>query len=198
MKHKRRILVAVCALALLCGCSAESTKNAKEESSQETSVKSNPSALGKGDSLPLPVFFEGQDTEGNEVTSEIFSESRLTMINVWATYCSPCLNEMPDLGELADEYAREDFQLIGVVSDVLEEDDQEKIDLVTGLIGKTGADYPHLLLNESLSNGLLEDVTAVPTTFFLNEKGTILDTVVGAMDKDSWKQTIDEFLDNME
>lgn len=42
---------------------------------------------------------------------------------------------------------------------------------------------------------MLSGVSAVPTTFFVNENGEILDTVVGAMDKDSWKEKIDGLLE---
>ncbi len=183
MKCKGIVLALACVLVILCGCSKPDKEGAKIKTGQEA--------------LPLPVFFEGQDTKGNEVTSAVFSESKLTMVNVWATFCSPCLNEMPDLGELAQEYEKKDFQIIGVVSDVMEGDDQEKLDLVTGLIDKTGADYPHLLLNESLYNAFGKDAAAVPTTFFLNEKGMLLDTVVGANELNFWKELVDGFLDDM-
>lgn len=135
------------------------------------------------------VSFEATDLEGNKVTGEIFSQSKLTMVNVWATYCNPCLNEMPELGELAAEYEQEEFQIIGIVSDVVEGSDQA---LVKSLVQETGADYPHLLLNESIYNALLTDVSAVPTTFFLDESGAILDTVVGAMEKSAWEEKIHE------
>lgn len=135
------------------------------------------------------VSFEATDLEGNKVTGEIFSQSKLTMVNVWATYCNPCLNEMPELGELAAEYEREEFQIIGIVSDVVEGSDQT---LVESLVQETGADYPHLLLNESIYNALLTDVSAVPTTFFLDESGAVLDTVVGAMEKSAWEEKIHE------
>ena len=146
-------------------------------------------------SSPASIVFEAQDMEGNAVTSEIFSGSRLTMVNVWATYCSPCLNEMPELGELAREYDKEDFQLIGIVSNVPEGADEEKLELVEVLIEQTEADYPHLLLNESLNDGLLSGVSAVPMTFFIGQDGKILDTVVGARDKAAWKEIIDGILE---
>lgn len=150
------------------------------------------------------VDFEGQDIAGNTITSDIFGQSKLTMINVWATYCNPCLSEMPELGELAGEYDASQFQLIGIISDVMEETkgvDAEKAEKAKeeakNLIEITGADYPHLLLNASLFNALLSDVTAVPTTFFIDQEGNILGQVVGARDKDSWKEIIDAFLEEL-
>lgn len=140
------------------------------------------------------VIFEGTDLEGNAVSSDILSHSKLTMVNVWATYCGPCLREMPALGELAAEYDAEDFQLIGIVSDVMEGADQSTAE---SLVRETGASYPHLLLNESIYLGLLSDVTAVPTTFFLNQEGAVLDTVVGAMEKDAWEEKINELLEGL-
>ena len=141
------------------------------------------------------MSFEGQDIEGNTVSSSIFSESKLTMVNVWATYCNPCLREMPELGELAKEYEPADFQLIGIISDVQEGAEENALEYASGLIEQTGADYPHLLLNESIYRGLLTEVSAVPTTFFFNENGEVLDVVVGAMQKSAWEEKINSLLE---
>ncbi len=146
-------------------------------------------------SSPASIVFEAQDMEGNAVSSEIFSEAKLTMVNVWATYCNPCLREMPGLGELAGEYASDEFQIVGVISDVLEGSDQRTLDYATDLVEQTSADYTHLLLNESLYYALLTDVSAVPTTFFIDEDGVILDTVVGSMEKSAWEEKINELLE---
>ena len=138
------------------------------------------------------ITFEGTDLEGNTVSSDIFAQPKITMVNVWATYCNPCLSEMPELGELAEEYSEEDFQLIGIVSDVLEGEDQS---LVESLVQQTGADYTHLLLNESIYYAMLTDVTGVPTTFFLDGEGTVLDRVRGAKEKSVWEEKIDALLE---
>ena len=156
------------------------------------------SAAGTGEESPSDsIVFEGQDMVGNTVTSDIFAQSKLTMINVWATYCNPCLSEMPELAELSDEYEAGDFQLIGIISDVMEEADQTTMEQAEGLIEQTGADYPHILMNLSVYNALLTDVRAVPTTFFLDGEGNLLDTVVGAMDKEAWKEKIDGLLEEL-
>lgn len=158
---------------------------------QDAAGKTEGSA-GQGET---DLLFEGTDMEGEVITSQILAQSKITMVNVWATYCNPCLREMPGLGELAGEYDESAFQIIGIISDVQEGADQDTLDMAADLIEKTGAAYPHLLLNESLYRGLLRGVTAVPTTFFFNADGELLETVVGSMEKADWKEKIDGFLE---
>lgn len=114
------------------------------------------------------------------------------MVNVWATYCNPCLNEMPGLGELAAEYDPSEFQLIGIVSDVWEGEDQT---LVEELVQETGADYTHLLVNDSVGQALLTGVSSVPTTFFFDGEGAYLGGVVGSAEKSDWEELIHELLE---
>ncbi len=183
---KAGLTVLILSVILLSGC-VKTQKNQNHDG--------NGREVSGQEEAPLTVVFEGHDMEGNVVSSDVFSDSKLTMVNVWATYCNPCLREMPELGELAGEYDREDFQIIGIISDVQEGASQKSVDYAADLIETTGADYTHLFLNESLYFGLLEDVTAVPTTFFIDENGEILDIVVGAMKKTEWEEKIDALLE---
>ncbi len=179
----------------------ENVQGAGTEETEETAADENGQTgqaesedVDGGSEQSAGITFEARDLEGNTVTETVFAESELTMVNVWATYCNPCLSEMPELGELAGEYSSDEFQIIGIVSDVQEESEAEAVEYAAMLVEQTGAAYPHLLLNESLFRSMLSGVSAVPTTFFVNEKGEVLDTVVGAMDKDSWKEKIDGLL----
>jgi len=117
--------------ALLSGCAKSIDKQSSSE--PESSVSS------AAEAAPVTIGFEATDLEGNAVSSDVFAQSKLTMLNVWATYCGPCLNEMPELDELATEYDGADFQLIGIISDVMEGEDQSQ---AKSLVQETGADYP--------------------------------------------------------
>lgn len=136
-------------------------------------------------------YFTTTDLYGNTVTQEIFAQSDLTVVNVWATYCGPCINEMPYLGELAEEYDSSKVQIVGIPTDVY---NQEYLDYALSLVNETGADYTHLLMSEELYNWGLTEIQYVPTTFFVNSEGEILDSVVGSMSKEDWKTLIDEKL----
>lgn len=140
------------------------------------------------------LTFESFTIGGEPLTSECFSQSKLTMVNVWATYCSPCIEEMPYLSEIAASYDSTDFQIIGIISDVDVNAKKETMELAKELITQTGADYPHLLLSESLYNNLLSSISAVPTSFFVNQEGEVLGYLVGAYSKEDWEEIINELL----
>ena len=141
--------------------------------------------------------FSATDLEGNTVDQSIFADYDLTMVNVWATFCGPCINEMPDLGELAQEYADKKVQIIGLVSDVLNTDgtiSEEQVQTARDIVEQTGANYLHLLPSEDLY-GVLGQISAVPTTFFVDNEGAqVGSAIVSAQSKDKWTQTIDEML----
>ena len=193
--HKIVLSFLVLSLALLSGC-AKSSSELLVEPTPKTDPTSQPSIseASSSEEEPAPIFitFEGTDLEGNADSQEVFSQSKLTMVNVWATYCNPCLREMPGLGELAAEYDCSEFQIIGIVSDVMEGEDQS---LVEDLIQQTGANYPHLLANDSIGQAILSSVSGVPTTFFFDGEGAYLGGVVGSAEKSAWEEIINELLE---
>ena len=201
-------LACILLVALLSGCGGENredttagekaTESDSGQMTAETSTeKGEEEAVTQEEaSGASQIVFTCQDMDGNAVSETVFSESKLTMVNVWATYCNPCLSEMPGLGELASEYETGEFQIIGIISDVMEGADAATMDNAAALIEMTGANYTHLLLNESVYYALLTEVTAVPTTFFVNESGEVVDTVIGAMEKTAWEERINALLEN--
>jgi len=185
---RRLLLVALIGGLFLTGC-AKTTP-----SSDKAQVSDSRDTTSGEEEEPYVVSFTANTIDGKEFSSEQFSNSKVTMINVWATYCNPCLAEMPDLGDIAESYDKSVFQLVGVISDVAENSPQSDIDNAKALIAQTEADYPHLVLNQSLFDNLVGGVSSVPTTFFVNAKGEMLGYVVGANDEDTWEQIIDELL----
>ncbi len=145
--------------------------------------------------------FRATDVNGMPVDETVFANSKLTMVNIWATFCGPCLNEMPEIGELASEYAIEDVQVLGIVIDVLDSDgtiNQDQVAYARELIEETKADYRHLLPLADLIAAGLNQVNSVPTTLFIDSSGTIVgQAYIGSRDKASWKQIIDGLVSTM-
>lgn len=190
---KAKLIVLLLATLLFTGCSQlpSAETNFSEESSTNTEETTNEE--------PYIVTFEASTIEEETITSDIFADSKLTMLNVWATYCNPCLNEMPDLAEIALEYDSAEFQMLGIICDVSVFSDENALTEAMHLIEDTGATtYPHLLLNDSLYSSLVGAIDSVPTTFFINQEGEMLGYVVGSRNKESWENIINELLAEME
>lgn len=148
-------------------------------------------------------YFLGRFTtnglDGNKVTQAVLADHKLTMINVWATYCPPCLREMPELGKLSQDYQDKGVQIIGIVSDVTDYDGvilPDQVDLAQEIVAQTGADYLHLTPSDDLINTLLWQVSSVPTTIFVDSQGSLVgQAYIGALSYEEWAQAIDEALD---
>ncbi|MCI8811517.1 MAG: TlpA family protein disulfide reductase, partial [Oscillibacter sp.] len=111
--RKTLFVFLIVSLVLLGGCAGDSSKLLAADTPETETAGAAPDQDGASsestphdqeETDPIFITFEGTDLDGNTVSQEIFSQSKLTMVNVWATYCNPCLSEMPGLGELAAEY----------------------------------------------------------------------------------------------
>lgn len=204
MKYKLFGLFLAVLMLTGCGQNAEKDNLTDTNSQIEESVADNAETQSGSDTSqseeaePFILTFEASTIDGDAITSEIFANSKLTMLNVWGTFCNPCLSEMPDLGEIAASYDTSVFQMYGIISDVVEGDEPEKLAEARELITQTGADYPHLLLNQSLYSNLVGGVSGVPTTFFFNQDSELLGYLVGAQTKDTWISIIEDLLSEME
>ncbi|NLM05172.1 MAG: TlpA family protein disulfide reductase [Clostridiales bacterium] len=142
---------------------------------------------------------DGITLDDIEVNNDIIKENDLTMINIWATFCPPCIEEMPDLGEINREYDNEGkkFAIIGVVTDVADmagNINEDTLELANEIIELTGADYTHIIPGDEFIKSYLYKVSVIPTTVFVNNEGEILKTVVGANTKAKWIDIIDEVM----
>ena len=186
----------VCSMLTLGGCGQTATDNDQIEPVADQTQTSD---TQQDDTTQAGVLssFSATDLDGNTIDQSMLADYDLTMVNVWATFCRPCINEMPDLGELAQEYQEKGVQIIGLVSDVLNTDgtiNEEQVQTARDIVSQTGATYTHLLPSEDLY-GVLSQIQYVPTTFFVDSTGAqVGSAVISAQSKDKWVETIDAML----
>lgn len=185
----------VCGMLTLGGCGQSTADGGQLEPSTDQAQTS-----GTQDSTAqsgVLSSFSATDLDGNTVDQSMLADYQLTMVNVWATFCGPCINEMPDLGELAQEYKDKGVQIVGLVSDVLDADgtrNEEQVQTARDIVAETGAAYTHLLPSDDLL-GVLSQIQYVPTTFFVDSTGAqVGSAVISAQSKDQWVETIDAML----
>lgn len=136
--------------------------------------------------------FQSVTLDGEAIDETVFGEAKLTMVNIWGTFCGPCIVEMPFLAEISQEYGGADFQMVGIISDAQEAGYPDAVEIVEA----TGADYTHIMLSDDLKYGYVGSLYAVPTTVFVDSEGRkVGDTYMGAKSKEQWEEIIKSLME---
>ena len=192
MRTKKTVLAALLsAVLLLTACGAQAPQG---------STAAAPASSGAGGETASAVSFTTQDLNGSAVDQSVFAGHKLTMVNVWATYCSYCLQEMPGLEQLSKAYADKGLQIVGVVADAQADSsgyvDDNWLGEAKSVAAQTGVSYPQLLPTQSLADALLGDFSGgTPTTIFFDESGKQLgEAYAGARSESQWTKIVDALL----
>jgi len=120
-------------------------------------------------------------------------KGNVVLVNLWATWCGPCKKEIPDLAKISQDMKDKNFKMIGV-------------NVFQNPKSQTIGDYlsanpiPYTILDagddfvKAFSEATKSDIEAVPTTFVVDKKGNIVETIVGARDEATFKTTINKYL----
>ena len=107
-------------------------------------------------------------------------QGKVLVVDFWATYCPPCVRQVPRLAELSKKYRDKGLEVIGLTSD--DKADQEQ---VVEFLKKAGADYTVGYDNQWLSSAFLkgtEDDTGqppIPQLFVISREGRVVDHFIG-------------------
>lgn len=176
----KRILTSL-ALLILVACSPGG--------SQEAPQASDPALTQAAFETPLTDVATGEVLAENPFTGHA-----VTMVNFWATFCSPCIEEMPDLGKMSRDLGQEDFRLVGIVADVPGPENQKGAGLAQKIIADTQADFTHVYITPEIQ-ARYGSPQAVPTTLFLNAQGQVIgEPVVGALSQEDYTKIVRDLL----
>ena len=195
-------ILGMCSVIIAGGCASgeDSSSKLKKDAAQEEKadqeiLDAGGSEASDGGSLGE---FSMEDVNGETYTQEMFADHDLTMINVFTTWCSPCIREIPDLEKLSKEMEDQGVQVVGIVLDVAGNADEETIEKAKLLAEKTGAAYPFLIPDAGYLNGRLAGISAVPETFFADKEGNIVGkTYSGSRSFEDWKGIVEKELEGV-
>ena len=195
----KKLCLLLALLLALSGCGesnpSEST-DVPDNAIQTADVPESPapetSEVDDGETENAFPAFTTTDLEGNTVTQDVFLGKDLTVVNVWGTYCGPCINEMPELGEWAARMP-DNVQLLGIVCDWMAGDEGETLELARDIVARTGANYTSVAMCEGLA-WLDYNLEGVPTTFFVNGNGEMVGEVILGAYVDQYKTQVETLL----
>jgi cytochrome c biogenesis protein CcmG/thiol:disulfide interchange protein DsbE len=148
---------------------------------------------------PAPAFAL-EDLSGKKVSLANY-KGKAVLINFWATWCAPCKIETPWLIELRNKYAGEGFEIIGISTegDDLKKDDKAGWAQDKAAIGKfveqEHVPYPMLVDGDSISQEY-GGLDAMPTSFFVDRKGTVVAAQMGLTSESDIEDNIKKALAN--
>lgn len=145
----------------------------------------SPSTLDAEDQTQLqPFSYQIQDLEGKSTTVEI-GQGKVVFLSYWATWCPPCIAELPSVQKLYNDYGdKVDFVLLT----------NEDSEVVARFLEKKAFNFPVFVPRMQAPEKLYE--RSIPTNYIINKKGKIIIKETGAMDWNS--KNVREVLDGLD
>ncbi|MFG6118503.1 MULTISPECIES: thiol-disulfide oxidoreductase ResA [Thalassobacillus] len=122
-------------------------------------------------------------TEGERKSLDDF-KGKGVMLNFWATYCKPCEEEMPYMQELYPKYKEKGVEIVGV-----------NLDSTKLVVNRFIDKYELTFTNLHDKNGQVMDqygISPIPSTFFIDENGEIVDKVIGPLTLEKLEEHLKE------
>ncbi len=120
---------------------------------------------------PMPPF--SLPTISGDVLNSESLRGKVTIVNFWATWCGPCIVEIPEFVALYDEWANEEFEIVGIAAD------QEGFEIVAPFAEDFQITYPLVMDVDGTLGEAFGGVYALPTTFIVNAEGEIVYRYLG-------------------
>ena len=121
--------------------------------------------------------------------NSMFAGAELTMINIWATNCGPCIQELPHIQNLAEAYESRGVQIVTALGD---SEQSGMINYALSIINRLGFNLP--VLRNTASFSAQFPAAAYPTTYFVDRNGNIVRVVTTSNSYSEWCAILDELL----
>ena len=140
--------------------------------------------------------FEGKDLDGNPVTSELFKNNAVTVVNFWFSACAPCIAELSELNELDQMLREKGGAVIGINADTIG-GDESMIMEARNILEKKGAAYQNIYFPvESEAGKLTYSITAFPTTMVVDRNGNIVgEAILGGINNETQMKVLQDLID---
>ena len=162
----------------------------------EGTVMADDSMDDTDDSSEKFPAFEGTDLDGHPVTSELFKENSVTVVNFWFSTCAPCIAELGELNALNEELKLKGGAVIGINADTIG-GDESMIMEARQILEKKGAAYQNIYFSaDSEAGKLTYSITAFPTTVVVDRNGRMVgEPILGGINNESQMKVLQDLID---
>ena len=131
-----------------------------------------------------------KDLDGHEVSSDQF-KGKVVVVDFWATWCGPCLSEIPGYIEMQEKYGKDGLVIIGILSH-----DPKAPAQIKEFVRKHGMNYTILFGGDEVEAafGGPGGLEGIPTTVLINRSGRIVHQKTGAMAHEEYESLVKQAL----
>ena len=195
---KKKILILGMALMLAAGISA-CNASSKTSSSEATTTESKQADARAEDSKQAESDkedkkfpeFTAKTVSGEDISSDLFKDSKLTVVNVWGSWCGPCVQEIPELQKLYESMKDKDVNVIGLAQDA-----GTDLDAVKEIIDKNKVTYQNIV-PEGATEDFVMSLMAFPTTFFVDSDRNIVGVIQGGRNLEAFTAAVEGVLEKL-
>ena len=169
-------------LGVLGGCSPSPQQPTVRRTDTAAPTTSTPSSVGftrfsAGQGPMLPVL-SGDDLAGRSMTVPDVAAAPVTVVNVWASWCGPCVAEMPKIGAAANRFADDGVAVRGL-------DTRDTPKAATAFLADVAVDLPSLSDpsgSQAARWSAIVPASAVPSTLLIDRTGRVRARWIGPLD----------------
>ena len=183
--NKKKVLVLLATLVISTALAACGNSDGGDTTGDNS--KDGRSQVSQGELQSIPDF-SAEDIEGNKVDNSIFKENKVTLVNVWATWCGPCVNELPEIQKVYSELKDQGIGVVGIVADGNDAKDTAK-----ELIELDSLKYKMIIPDSNLEKKLISTLRGFPTSYVVDSEGKILGMKLGGMNAEGFKAFIEQY-----
>ena len=134
--------------------------------------------------------FALKDLQGGTVRLTDY-KGKVVLINFWATWCKPCLVEMPDLVKMQKDYESQGLQIVGITCPPMTQKNVEDI------ARKLNLNYPILYGTDEVSDAYYANAV-LPTTIIVDREGKIRGRILGILVPEEFEHSVKPLLNSAE
>jgi cytochrome c biogenesis protein CcmG/thiol:disulfide interchange protein DsbE len=149
-------------------------------------ISGGPVLANEGGDELMPEFSLPTVSDGTIISSDDF-KGKVLLVNFFATWCPPCIKEIPILVDLQKSYEGKDFSVIG-----FSVDKEENKQLLKKLMAKTGVNYPVVLTDQNFKKEF--GAGFLPVSFLIDRDGMKVKSYFGERKKSVFEKDINELL----
>ncbi len=124
----------------------------------------------------FPFSFDLPDLEGKSVKLADF-KGKVTIVDVWGTWCPPCREEVPHFVELNKKYKEKGLAIVGIN---YEKGDKDKWkSLISSFVAENHVNYP-CVIGDDKTQEMIPEFSAFPTTLFIDREGKVRFKLIGS------------------